>query len=66
MDYQKIIDKLLEKEWSMQLTCEKQGFEAVFFNESIKQSYVPLPQIKGNTLDEVMEKIIDRFKLSIQ
>jgi len=66
MDYQKIINNLLEKEWSMQLTCEKQGFEAVFFNESIKQSYVPLPQIKGNTLDEVMEKIINRFKLNIQ
>ena len=66
MNYQKIIDKLLEREWSMQLTCEKQGFEAIFFNESIKQSYVPLPQIKGNTLDEVMEKIIDRFKLNIQ
>lgn len=66
MDYQKIIDKLLEREWSMQLTCEKQGFEAIFFNESIKQSYVPLPQIKGNTLDEVMEKIIDHFKLKTQ
>jgi hypothetical protein len=66
MDYQKIIDSLLEKEWSMQLTCEKQGFEAVFFNESIKQSYIPLPQIKGNTLDEVMSKIIRFFKLDIQ
>ena len=65
MDYQKILDGLFEKGWSMQLTCEKQGFVANFFHESIKQRYIPLPQIKGNNLEEVMYNTTVFFKLGM-
>lgn len=66
MDYQKLIDQLLNKGWSMQLTCDKDGFVANFFRESMKQSYIPLPQVKGITLDNIMRNIYDYFKMNFQ
>jgi len=66
MDYQKLIDQLLERGWSMQLTFGKEGVVANFFHESMKQSYIPLPQVKGITLDDIMRNIYDYFKMNFQ
>jgi hypothetical protein len=63
MDYQNIINSLLYRGYSIEITCDKSGYDAFFVHDSIKQSYVPLPQAHGNNLENLFDNIVKIFKV---